>query len=173
MLAFLIIGGVGLVLLLVSALLGELFDGLFDALDLAGGGLLSGPVIGAFLASFGFGGALTMYGTGVGVPGGALAGLGSGVVVGGIAFAVTRTLIRMPTDETVRTGDLVGATGLVITPIPEGSFGEVSISYLGQTLKYNARANAAIAAGTQVEVTAVLSSSAVMVKPVDPPPAES
>ena len=164
MIGFLIIGGVGLALLVI----GLVFGGLLDAFDVdAGGGLLSGPVIGAFLASFGFGGALTMFGTGVGVTGGALAGLGSGVVVGGIAALATRYLMNMQTDESMRTSDLVGRTGVVVTPIPEGGFGEVNVSHLGQTLKYNARASEAIDVGTPVEVTTVLSSSALMVKPVD------
>ncbi|QBI21141.1 hypothetical protein ER308_17235 [Egibacter rhizosphaerae] len=167
MIGFLIIGVIGLALLLVSALLGEILDGVFDALDIGGGGLLSGPVIGAFLAAFGFGGALTMNATEVGVPGGALAGLGSGIVVGGIAFGITRSLMRMPTDETMRTSDLVGATGVVVTPIPEGSFGEVNVQHLGQTVKYNARANRTIDVGTPIEVTTVLSSSALLVKRLD------
>ena len=164
MIGFLIIGGIGLALLVIGLLFGEIFD-VFDV-D-AGGGLLSGPVIGAFLASFGFGGALTMFGADVGVTGGALAGLGSGVVVGGIAAVATRSLMNMRTDETMRTSDLVGRTGVVVTRIPEGGFGEVNVSHLGQTLKYNARAGEPIDVGTPIEVTVVLSSSALMVKPID------
>ena len=166
MIGFLVIGGIGLGLLVLSLLFGEILD-VFD-FDV-GGAFLSGPVIGAFLAAFGFGGALSMYGADLGVAGGALAGLASGVVVGGIAGIGTRSLMSMPTDESVRTSDLVGLTGMVVTPIPEGGFGEVNISHLGQTLKYNARARQTIDIGEPVEVTAVLSSSAVMVAPVDEP----
>jgi len=163
-LGFLIIGAIGLALLIVALIFGEILD-IFDV-D-AAGGLLSGPVIASFLAAFGFGGALTMNATDVGVTGGALAGLASGVVVGGIAGGLTRSLMRMPTDESVRTGDLVGATAVVVTPIPEGGFGEVNVSHLGQTMKYNARASEPIDVGTPVEVTAVLSSSALMVAPLE------
>ena len=88
-------------------------------------------------------------------------------IVGGLAGGLTRSLMRMPTDESVRTGDLVGATAVVVTPIPEGGFGEVNVSHLGQTMKYNARASEAIDVGTPVEVTAVLSSSALMVAPLE------
>lgn len=164
MLGFLIIGAIGLALLIVTLVFGEVLD-VFD-LDVAGG-LLSGPVIASFLAAFGFGGALTMQATDVGVTGGALAGLASGAIVGGIAGGLTRSLMRMPTDASVRTGDLVGATAVVVTPIPEGGFGEVNVSHLGQTMKYNARASEPVDVGTPVEVTAVLSSSALMVAPAE------
>lgn len=160
MIGFLVIGAVGLGLLIVALLFGEVVD-VFDV-DI-GGGFLSGPVIGSFLAAFGFGGALAMYSADLGVTGGALAGLGGGVVVGGIAGVATRSLMSMPTDETLRTGDLVGSTATVVTPIPEGGFGEVNVSHLGQTLKYNARAREAIEVGTSVKVITILSSSALMV----------
>ncbi len=168
MVGFLVIGAVGLGLLLVSLVLGEVLDGVFDALDFdGGGGWLSSPVIGSFLAAFGFGGALTMQGAGVGVTGGALAGLGSGAAVGGLALVLTRSLMNMRTDESVRTTDLVGSRATVITPIPEDGYGEVSVSHLGQMLKYNARAQDAVPFGTTVEITAVISSSAVVVEAVD------
>ena len=164
MVGFLIIGGVGLALLLISLIFGEVLE-VFD-IDI-GGGFLSGPVIGSFLAAFGFGGSLAMYGADLGIPGGALAGLASGGIVGGIAGVATRSLMSMPTDESVRTSDLVGLTAMVVTPIPEGGFGEVNVSHLGQTLKYNARARQSIDVGTPVKVTAVLSSSALMVAPIE------
>lgn len=167
MVGFLAIGGIGLGLLLVSLVVGEVFDGVLEALDADGGGWLSTPVIGSFLAAFGFGGALTMYGTGVGIPGGALAGLLSGAAVGGVAVVVTRQLMHMPTDQSMRTGDLVGRRATVVTPIPEDGYGEISVSHLGQTMKYNARAQQAVPFGTPVEVTAVISSSALLVEPID------
>lgn len=164
MVGFLVIGAVGLGLLLVSLIFGEVLE-VFD-IDV-GGGFLSGPVIGSFLAAFGFGGALAMYGADLGVVGGAISGLASGGIVGGIAGVATRSLMSMPTDESMRTSDLVGLTAVVVTPIPEGGFGEVNVSHLGQTMKYNARARQAIDIGTPVEVTAVLSSSALMVTPAE------
>ncbi|MDP9021970.1 MAG: hypothetical protein M3N57_04560, partial [Actinomycetota bacterium] len=72
-------------------------------------------MLGAFLASFGFGAALIMYATGAGAGGGALGGLASGLVVGGLALVMMRTLINMPTDETVSTRGLEGSQGTVIT----------------------------------------------------------
>jgi hypothetical protein len=167
--AFIVIGAVGLAVVLASLLLGDLLDGLFEAIDVDfGGGIFSAPVLGSFLAAFGFGAALIMFATGTSATLGALGGLGSGVVVGGIALAMMRALVNMPTDETVTMTGLEGAPGVVVTRIPGEGYGEVTVRHHGRQHKYYARAHEPIAAGTPVEVTAVLSSSAVMVKPADP-----
>jgi hypothetical protein len=52
---FLVIGLVGLVLLVVSLLLGDLLDG---ALDVLAGDVFSSAVISGFVAAFGLGGAV-------------------------------------------------------------------------------------------------------------------
>lgn len=165
---FIVIGAVGLGLLVLSLVLGEVFEGLLGGFDVdaGGGGIFSGPVLGAFLASFGFGAALIIYTTGAGAALGALGGLLSGLVVGGIALGIMRSLINMPTDETVSTSGLAGTTGIVITTIPAEGFGEVTIRHHGSQNKYNARARQPIRAGETVRVTAVLSASAVQVEPV-------
>jgi membrane protein implicated in regulation of membrane protease activity len=162
---FIVIGSVGLAVVLLSLLLGDIFDSLFDAFDLEfGGGIFSAPVLGSFLASFGFGAALIMFSTGVGAIGGALGGLGAGMVVGGLALVMMRNLMNMPTDASMDTNDLVGLTGTVVTPIPTAGLGEVTIRHLGQLQKLSARATEPIEAGTPVRVTSVLSTSSVMVE---------
>jgi membrane protein implicated in regulation of membrane protease activity len=168
--AFIVIGGVGLAIVLASLILGDFLDGVFDALDLdLGGGLFSAPVIGSFLAAFGFGASLVMASVGVGAVGGTFGGVAAGAVVGGIALVLTRSLMNMPTDPSFRTGDLVGTTGYVITRIPEGGLGEISLTHLGQAKKFNARSKAPIPAGETVRVVAVTSSSSVMVEPAGQP----
>lgn len=162
MTVFIVIGVIGLVLLLVSLVFGELFDGL----DADAGGLLSGPVIGAFLAAFGFGGALTMQASDGGMGAGVAGGLGGGVVVGGLAWLIVRTFMRMPTDSSFRSADLVGTPATVITSVPAGGLGEVTLVHLGQITKLSARADQPLTAGTAVIVTAVVSSSSVVVAPV-------
>jgi membrane-bound ClpP family serine protease len=172
--AFIVIGVVGLALLLLSLVLGEVFEGLLGGFDVEfGGGILSGPVIGAFLAAFGFGAALIMFGTGVGATAGAFGGLASGVAVGGLAALMMRSLVNMPTDETATTRGLEGTPAIVITTIPEEGYGEVTVRHHGEQRKYNARATERITAGNQVWVTAVLSTSALLVSPTPPPPADS
>jgi membrane protein implicated in regulation of membrane protease activity len=161
---FIVIGSVGLAIVLGSLILGDILDGIFSAFDLDfGGGILSGPVLGSFLASFGFGAALIMISTGAGATAGAFGGLASGAVVGGVALVMMRQLMNMPTDSPMDAADLVGATGNVITRIPAEGFGEVTIRHLGQPQKLNARALEPIEAGASVQVTAVLSTSSVMV----------
>ena len=167
MTAFVIIGAVGLAVVLLSLIVGDVLDGLFDAFDLEfGGGLFSTPVLGSFLAAFGFGAALIMSTTGAGATAGAFGGLGSGAVVGGLALLMMRSLMEMPTDETPSTTSLEGAPGLVITRIPADGYGEVTVRHHGKQHKYNARSDAEVASGTRIVVTGVLSASAVLVAPV-------
>lgn len=167
---FTVIGAVGLLIVLTTLVVGELLDGLFGALDVdIGGGVFSAPVIGSFLAAFGFGAALIMTSTRADATVGALGGLASGLVVGGLALVMMRTLMRMPTDETVTTRGLEGTPGVVITAVPAQGYGEVTIRHHGEQRKYNAMADEDLPAGTRVEVTAVLSPSAVVVAPVASP----
>jgi hypothetical protein len=163
---FLVIGVAGLALLLVSLVFGEIFDGLFDALDVDAGGVLSTPVIGSFLAAFGFGAALLLSTTDVSAVVAAFGGVASGAVVGSIALVLTRSLMDMPTDESVRTSDLVGLTATVVTRIPDSGLGEVTVTHLGQLLKLSARSAAPVPAGSPVRITTVLSSSSVLVEPL-------
>ena len=163
---FIVIGVVGVVIIVVSLLLGEVFEGLFDAIEIdTGSGLFSAPVIGAFLAAFGFGAALVMSATGTSAVVGSMAGLAAGAGFGAVALALTRSLMHMPTDEPLRLADTVGKSGRVVTRIPAGGFGEVSIVHLGQRLKLNAKAPHAVPAGTSVVVVEVTSSSSVLVEP--------
>jgi hypothetical protein len=164
--AFLIVGGAGLAVILMSLILGEVVEGLFDAIELDAGGIISGPALGAFLAAFGFGGALTLRATGGGVAAGVLGGAAAGVVVGGLAGLITRSVMRMPTDRTFRSDDLIGVVGTVITRIPQDGLGEITLTHVGHLTKLNARSSQSVQAGRQVVVTAVLSSSAVFVEPL-------
>jgi hypothetical protein len=169
MTGFIAIGGVGLLVVLASLILGEVLDGVFEALNFdTGSGLFSAPVIGSFLAAFGFGAALVMYAAGTGAAIGALGGLGSGVGVGAVTMALTRFFMNMPTDEPVRILDLVGQRATVVTPIPEAGLGEVTLVFRGQMLKLNARAEGPVPAGRSVVVSAVTSPSSVLVRPADP-----
>lgn len=163
MTALLLIGAVGVGLLLLSLILGDFLDGVFDGLDVEGGGLLSTEVIGAFLGAFGFGGALLLSSTTVTLAMALVGGLVAGVVGGGIALFVVRSFIRMRTDATPRSADLTGKLGRVVTRIPDGGLGEITVSHHGQRLKLNARAAEPIASGADVVIVDVLSPTAVLV----------
>ncbi len=161
MTAFLVIGALGVVLLVVSLVVGEIFEGLFDAL---GGDLISGASVAAFLGTLGFVGALVLDATGR--TGWAIvAGLAAGVAVGALAGWLTVSLTRGGDDSTVRSGSLVGREASVVSAVPADGYGEVSIVAAGHITKLNARSAAALSAGTPVVITAVLSPTSVQVEP--------
>lgn len=158
---FLVIGVVGVVLLLVALVADDVLGSALDNIDFTGG-YLSTTAIAAFLAAFGFGGALVVSGGGSQAVGAAV-GLVAGLVVGGVAAFVTKSMLNSRTDVTITPEHVVGSTGTVITGIALGGFGEVSVLVAGQPLKLNARADEALPMGTPVTVTASLSATSVKV----------
>lgn len=169
MTVFLVLGIVGVVLLLASLLLGDLFDGLFSFfdgvdLDLDGGGLFSLPVLAAFLSAFGFGGYLAMSATDERLLAGLVGGAVAGVVLGWIAWRLTRALLHMATDATPTADDLLGKSAKVVTPLLGQGLGEVLVRLGGQPVKVSARSDADLAVGEQVVVVEVVSSTSVVVE---------
>jgi membrane protein implicated in regulation of membrane protease activity len=156
----LLIGGAGVLLLLVSLVVGDVLDGAFDV----GSDLFSGSALAGFLGAFGFAGALALdatdsMGVAIGV------GLASGLVIGGGVGYLTSRLQRGGDEANVRTGDLVGRDATVVSTIPVEGFGEVSMVASGHITKLNARAPGGLSAGTPVRITAVLSATSVAVEP--------
>lgn len=163
MTTFMVIGVAGLVLLLVSLVLGDLFDGAFDALA---GDVFSSAVVGAFVAATGFGAAAVQgaIGTALAIP----VGLVTGVAFAWFAWWLTRLLRDGSSDATPTMDDTIGREGRVITQIPADGLGVVDILVGGHTMRLNARADQAIEPGTPVHVTGVLSPTSVTVAPVWP-----
>ncbi len=177
---FLAIGGFALLLLVLSLLgsghlhlghvghlhLGHLHVGHADA---GGGAELSLPVIAGFLGAFGFIGSIGAWLTG----GHGVLAAGAGVLVGLLAAVPTAFLagrlvyaaMNMSTDATLTSADLVGASGVVITPVPAGGYGEVRLAIAGQQLKFNARSVEPLALGTRIFVIGVPSPTSVLVEP--------
>ncbi|PUA82299.1 hypothetical protein C7S10_00620 [Nocardioides currus] len=156
------IGVIGLVLLALSLVLGDVFDGAFDVLA---GDVFSSAVLGAFVSATGFGAAAVQgFGapTAIALP----VGLAAGVVFGAFAVWLTRLIRDGGSDATLTTDDAIGRDGRVVTAIPADGFGVVNILIGGHTLRLNAKADHPIQPGTQVHVTSVLSPSAVTVAPV-------
>ena len=150
---FLIVGGVGLVLLIIALVVGEIGDfGHADA-----DGPFSLPAIAAFIGGIGFVGAIPAALLGdLSTSWRVLISVAIGVV-GAIPIAwgavrLTAGLMRMNTDPTLSERDLIGRLGQVITAIPAGGLGEVRLSVGGQPLKYNARSAEALPSGTPIYV---------------------
>ena len=158
--AFLVIGGLGLLLLLVSFIAGEFLSGVFDGV--LGGDVISGAAISGFLAALGFVGAPVAQATdnsGAAI----ISGVAAGGLIGWGVGAITRALMQGGDEATVRISTLVGATGTVIGEIPDFGYGQVSLTVAGHITRLNARSPEPIEAGTAVTVTAVLSPTSVQV----------
>lgn len=166
---FLLLGGLGVLLLVAGIVFGELLDGVLDG---AAEGLLGAlapdaglsAAVGAGLGAFGFVGALLLgpFGTLLAVLGGGVAALALAVA----ALALTRTLLGAPTPP-VRAADLVGVFGTVVTPIPASGLGEVVLPQAGSRVKLAARSHEPVPTGTPVYVVEVLSATAVAVQRAD------
>ncbi|WP_181311914.1 hypothetical protein [Nocardioides campestrisoli] len=163
MTTFLVIGALGLVLLVVSFVAGDLFDGAFEALA---GDVFSSAVIGAFVAAFGFGAAAAQPALGTVLA--VLAGSVTGVVFAAFAWWLTRLMTHGSSDATPSTDDTIGRDGRVITSIPDDGLGVVDILVGGHVLRLNARSEQPLDPGVPVHVTGVLSPTAVTVAPVWP-----
>jgi membrane-bound ClpP family serine protease len=163
MTTFIVIGLAGLGLLLVSLLVGDLFDGALDALA---GDVFSGAVVGAFVAATGFGAAAAQgaVGTAAAVP----VGLVTGLAFAWFAWWLTRLLRDGGSDSTPTTDDTIGRDARVVTPIPADGLGVVDVLVGGHVMRLNARAEQPIEPGTPVHVTSVLSPTSVTVAPVWP-----
>jgi hypothetical protein len=159
---FLVVAAVGMGLLVISLVLGEVFDGVADVLA---GDWFSGAVLSAFVAAFGLGGALaTSLGSGTGVA--VAAGAVAGGLFGWLAAWLTKVVRRSESGHTPTTADAVGLDATIVSAIPADGFGVVTVRVAGHLLRCNARAEVALEPGTPVHVTSALSPSAVSVAPV-------
>jgi hypothetical protein len=132
LLIFLIAGGIGFIFLMISLIIGDLFEALdfdFDMdFDGDGGGeigILDSRVISVFLTAFGGIAALTLY-IGFGGIFSSIVGLISGLVFGGLIFAFAYLLHSQQSTSSVSEGDLIGRTAKVIVGIQPGSIGQIS-----------------------------------------------
>ena len=161
---FLVIGAIGVVVLVLSLVVGELGDLAGDA-----DGPFSLPAIAALIGGIGFGGAAATallpdaLGDSARVLVAALVGLAVAVPLAWGAVRLSRGLRDMPTAETLTRQHLLGAQGVVISAVPSPGYGEVRLAVAGQQLKFSARSELPLAAGTPVYVVDTLSDTAVEV----------
>ncbi|MFW6598199.1 NfeD family protein [Propionibacteriaceae bacterium Y2011] len=165
MTAFLIIGAVGILFLLASIVLGDVFDGVFEGI---GGDIFSGAAVAGFLGAFGFSGALVLSALPDQLIVAIIVGLVVGLAVGAGVGWITLKLRNTGGEHNVNTATLVDSTGTVISDIPAEGYGEVSLVAAGHITKLNARSSVPLSAGTPVKVTAVLSATSIMVAPLEP-----
>ncbi len=158
-----VIGVIGIVVVLLSILLGDIVDGLLD-LDFLGGDLFSLASVAAFLGAFGFGGVISLAIVNVMLIA-VVVGIVAGILAAWGAATFTHWLKRSEANSTFKSHSMVGSTARVITDIPAGGFGEVRVLGSGQSRKRAARSDLPIPAGTEVWVSAIVSPTAVEVTP--------
>lgn len=164
---FLAIAAIGFIFLLVTLVLGDIFDsfGIDTGVDggVDGHGFLDSRVISVFVTSFGGCGAIGMQ-MGLSLVASSLMGLAGGVVLGGLVSLFARFLYKQQSSSSVGTEQMVGRTAQVIVSIAPGSLGQVSCRVGEERIEKLARSkdNLEIKAGAMVRVEAVAGDSVIV-----------
>ena len=167
LIVFLCIAAVGFVFLLISLVVGDLFDSFGFETGLDGGAdghaLLDSRVISVFVTAFGGFGAIGIQ-AGLSITLSSLLGLGGGIVLGGLVSLFARFLYKQQATSSVTTSQLLGRTAQVIVPIAPGSLGQVSCRVGEERVEKLARArdNREIKAGTTVRVDEIAGDSLIV-----------
>ena len=154
--------------LILSLIMGELFDAGHDmATDVenvhGGPGVLSSRVISAFLTGFGGAGALAAH-YGLSAIQSSGCGLGAGVLMGGVTLWVARFLFGQQASSGVQVSEMAGRTGQVTIVIPAGGTGQARFEVKGSLSDFPAQSASGkeIAPGTPVTVTKVVGSTMIV-----------
>ncbi|HSK62664.1 MAG TPA: NfeD family protein [Pyrinomonadaceae bacterium] len=157
---FLGIGAVGFVFLVISLVLGDIFESFGIETGLDGGAeghaLLDSRVISVFVTAFGGFGAIGIQ-MGLSIGASSIVGLIGGIVLGGLVSLFGRFLYKQQSSSSVTTAQLVGRSAQVIVAIAPGSIGQVSCRIGEERVEKLARArdNREIKAGATVRVDEV------------------
>jgi membrane protein implicated in regulation of membrane protease activity len=148
---FLAVGFVGFLVLMVSALFGEVFEH-FDGLDDHGGpGFFSSRVMAVFITAFGGAGAVATY-YGLSPMPASGVGLVTGAVFGGGIYSFARFLFGQQSSSDVRASDLVGQIARVVVAIPAGGVGQVRCRLGEELVDKIARTRDGVALGENMSV---------------------
>jgi membrane protein implicated in regulation of membrane protease activity len=164
---FLAIAAIGFIFLLITLIVGDIFDGFGIDAGVDGGvdghGLLDSRVISVFVTSFGGFGTIGIQ-MGLGIVASSLIGLASGVVLGGLVSLFARFLYKQQSSSSIGTAQMVGRTAQVIVSIAPGSLGQVSCRVGEERIEKLARSrdNMEIKAGAMVRVEAIAGDSVIV-----------
>lgn len=161
---FLVIGGLGVAVLALGLLGGQIFHFGHPDVD----GPVSLEAIAGFTGALGFAGAIASELLDARTPATVIAAGAAGAVAAvptaWFALRLSRAARNMRTDATPTRHDLVGTLGVVVTPIPESGYGEVRVRIGGQPMKLNAKADKPVAIGAHVFVIDAPSDTSVIVE---------
>lgn len=168
MTTFLVIGGLGFLFLLVSLVVGDIFDALgFNfGLNLDAShdfGVFDSRVIAVFLTAFG-GFGLIAATLGWGAVGGSLFGLFGGLVFGALVFYFGKLLYSQQSSSSVSNEDLIGRTAQVIVNIKPDQLGQISCLIGEEKVEKLARTRSGeeLKAGQLVRIESVGSDSVIV-----------
>jgi membrane-bound ClpP family serine protease len=163
-LVFLVIGGLGVLVLAIGLFGAELLSFGHPDID----GPISVEAIAGFTGAFGFVGAIANElldaRTAGSVAIAAIGGVVAAVPTAYLTVKLSRAARDMRTDATPTRADLIGTLGVVVTPIPGGGYGEVRVRVGGQPVKLNARSAAPVPLGAQIFVIEAPSDTSVVVE---------
>ncbi|HEX8288397.1 MAG TPA: hypothetical protein VF556_10395 [Pyrinomonadaceae bacterium] len=163
---FLIIGGLGFLFLLISFIVGDIFEavGLDFGLDASHDfGVFDSRVISVFLTAFGGFGAIGTT-IGYGAVGSSLFGLLGGFVFGAVVFYFGKLLYSQQSTSSVSTADLIGRRGQVVVGIKPNQLGQISCSVGEERVEKLARTRNGeeIKAGALVRIESIGSDSVIV-----------
>ena len=161
---FIAIGALGFLFLMISLIVGDLFDAFdfdldfdadFDGAD-GGFGMLDTRVISVFLTTFGGIGAIAVQ-LGYNALSAILSGLVGGIILGAAVYFFGKLLYSQQSNSSVSAAQLVGKTAQVIVPILPDSIGQISIRVGEERIEKIARTHdgSAIKAGQDVFIESV------------------
>lgn len=165
---FAIIGGVGFLFLLISLVVGDVFEAVGFDLDGGANGtdfdLLDSRVLAVFLTAFGGFGVIAAQ-NGFGAIGSSVAGLIGGVVFAAVVSVFGRFLIGQQASSSVSDEDLLGRTAQVTVAIKPGTVGQITAKIGDERVERIARAKDGneIVVGSIVKVDAVIGDAVIVV----------
>ena len=164
---FVVLGGVGFLFLLVSLVVGDIFEAVGFDFDAGGDGgvdfgMFDTRVISVFITAFGGFGAIAVW-VGFGAVASSFFGLLGGVIFGGVVSAFGRFLIGQQATSSVADGDLIGRTAQVTVVIKAGEIGQISARIGDERIEKVARSkdNEEIKVGTIVKVASIAGDSVI------------
>ncbi len=167
LMVFLAIAAIGFIFLLISLVVGDIFDSFGFDTGLDGGaegqGFLDSRVVSVFVTSFGGFGAIGIQ-MGLSMVASSLMGLAGGVVLGGLVSLFARFLYKQQSSSSVGTSQLIGRTAQVVVSIAPGSVGQVSCRIGEERVEKLARSkdNQEIKAGAMVRVVEIAGDSLIV-----------
>lgn len=162
---FLAIAGVGLIFLVASFVMGEMFDdfGFHDGGGIDAHGFLDSRAVAIFITSFGGFGAIGIQ-MGLSIVVSSILGLASGFVLGGLVTLFGRFLQSQQASSSIGNAQLVGRTAQVTVKIPSGGIGQVSCRVGEERVEKLARSREAVelTPGMLVRIEEIAGDSAIV-----------